>query len=113
MEHKLYEYEQFRGERTIRLLKALPPVHGEFACEIVQAEIDDPPPYVALSYVWGIPITNCIFYVSDKRGAIIESLQSALFDTLGFLSEYRIAGLGGDTVFSQDEILLWADAILY
>ncbi|KAK1831041.1 heterokaryon incompatibility protein-domain-containing protein [Podospora conica] len=85
-----FEYEPLRHPRYIRLLKvnnfdlltsedwpAEEPPH--FPCyEMVQAPLDDPPTYTALSYTWGRPERTHIVKISGAPLTITDSLAEAL-----------------------------------
>jgi hypothetical protein len=64
----------------IRLLFIKHPVSGSEVhdCRLVAFSIEDLPPYVALSYVWGKPEFNCAIICDGKRFSITPSLAAAL-----------------------------------
>ena len=66
-------------------------------CKLHHACLDDPPPYVALSYTWGAPVLSEAFPLDGKVFWVTKNLQEAL-RALG--SGYRDAGR-----------FLWVDAI--
>jgi hypothetical protein len=53
---KQYAYTSLTREREIRLLALEPAAFdGNLSCHLMIASLDDPPPFEALSYVWGDP----------------------------------------------------------
>ena len=82
-EDGLYEYEDLKDDRSIRVLELLPEPCGsgrttDLHCELKQVSIDEPPPYEALSYVWASPIRNRYILCEGKKIMITENCDAAL-----------------------------------
>jgi len=91
-----YAYQPLPIGRVIRLLSRNPEVKGQqisFSLQIVS--LDDPPPYTALSYVWGEPNFDFFVVCDGKRLRITRNLCFAL-QRLYMISETQF---------------VWADAI--
>jgi hypothetical protein len=87
-----------RSKKTIRLLTVLPGDEREpIRCELTHADLDDRPPYIALSYTWD---HDGRYDELECNGVVIQASKN-LCD---FLRQFRLwdAALG---------IQLWVDAI--
>ena len=76
-----YQYSQLKGPRSIRLIE-LQPASSEdpsrLAAKFVEFDLDDTPPYEAISYTWGSPVFDQVIDFPDGRLHITENLASAL-----------------------------------
>ncbi|KAK7923652.1 hypothetical protein PG985_007723 [Apiospora marii] len=63
-----------------RLLNLLPgDVHKPLCCDLTTSNLTNPPPYEALSYVWGDGKDTVEIEVAGQRLAITTSLEAILF----------------------------------
>jgi hypothetical protein len=94
-----YEYQKLcRSQREIRLLELLPNSHhlSRFrpACRIFHISLNEDPPYLALSYVWGDERDKRIILVDKRPFRVTRNL----FDAMMSLRE-------------TESMILWIDAI--
>lgn len=72
--------EALQGDE-FRVLILLPGVHKEpLRCSLTTSTLTNPPPYEALSYVWGNPNEKVEIEVAGQPLAITRSLEAILFD---------------------------------
>jgi hypothetical protein len=92
-----YQYQPLRDPKDIRLLKVL--LTEEVACKVYTFPIGDPetPPYVALSYAWGVPVFDRTIQLDETSFPITQNLY-------GFLHNWGKATRLGRK-------LLWIDAV--
>ena len=75
MLYKKLDIERFE----IRVLALLPGTWSEpIRCELSIVRLDEKPPYHALSYVWGEPISNREIFINQAPVAVTENLFRAL-----------------------------------
>ncbi|KAL5381414.1 hypothetical protein DPSP01_007128 [Paraphaeosphaeria sporulosa] len=90
-----YKYEPLPSPTSIRRLKFNPDESGDqpLTCHIVIVDTKDPPSYIALSYVWGVPSKTVPITINGKAINVTQSLNGAL------------------QIFRTTPALLWADAL--
>ncbi|KAL0936262.1 pectinesterase [Colletotrichum truncatum] len=64
--------------RSTRLLKFLPQDNDTIRCTLTTHTIDDPPPFIGLSYVWGPPSPSYDILVNNEPFQVRENLWHAL-----------------------------------
>jgi hypothetical protein len=75
----MYKYEAIQGERTIRILDLHPGRTTEvLACDLRLVDIDNAPPYSAISYVWGDPTSKSSMVCHGQPLGITSNLSDAL-----------------------------------
>lgn len=89
-----YQYQPLPNPTSIRLIRFQPhdTIHG-VSCSFVVADTTCPPPYIALSYVWGDATDRVAIHVEGKAAYVTRNLNDAL------------------CAFSITPALLWADAL--
>ncbi|KAJ8108979.1 hypothetical protein OPT61_g7794 [Boeremia exigua] len=112
-----YTYTRLdKSECNIRLLHLLPsntacpePGHdahvdstGEIQCTFSLASLDDPPPYEALSYVWGGSINTASITLHDHYFPVTHNLKTAL-DHLRLEEKERILWIDALCINQSDE----------
>lgn len=60
--------------RLVRLRKASDSDHGNVFCDFATFEIEEAPPYVALSYTWGPATPTRIIFLNDQCFEVRENL---------------------------------------
>ncbi|KAF4470267.1 heterokaryon incompatibility [Fusarium albosuccineum] len=79
MESQSFTYTAIPSGRYFRLLKVHPaPSDEPLQCELFSAELDNAPPYTALSYVWGDPTMSANLTCSGHACNITQSLADGL-----------------------------------
>lgn len=91
---KVYLYSSL-GQNEIRLVKILPARKSAVQCEILHADLDNPPKYLALSYAWGDAMDTRKVQIEGYNVPITASLHSALV-------ALRL---------KNEPVLVWADAL--
>jgi hypothetical protein len=68
------------GRREFRLAKLKPSTQlsSPVCCELVECQLSDPPPYEAISYVWGDPEVTASVHVEDAVLDVTVNLECAL-----------------------------------
>jgi len=89
--------QRILSDRTFRLLRLLPALNeaAPLQCECRPFDIDNAPPYEALSYVWGAPTPSADISCNGQRVEIGLSLSQAL-------KRLRL---------EEADRIIWADAI--
>lgn len=91
-----YHYKALEQEREIRVLVLLPGGSDDYPqCHLKRVCLDDPPPYEALSYVWGDPRENDQIHCGNGTLSVTINLHSAL-------RHLRV---------EETERVIWVDAI--
>nr|OQO17849.1 hypothetical protein B0A51_15511 [Rachicladosporium sp. CCFEE 5018] len=73
-----YKYEPLE-EGHIRLITLLPGrAHDQIRLKLQHVDFANPPPYCALSYVWGTPEPRCNVWIGDQTFEIGPNLYAAL-----------------------------------
>ncbi|OAG08763.1 HET-domain-containing protein [Paraphaeosphaeria sporulosa] len=90
-----YKYEPLPSPTSIRRLKFNPDESGDqpLTCHFVIVDTKDPPSYIALSYVWGVPSKTVPITINGKAINVTQRLNGAL------------------QIFRTTPALLWADAL--
>ncbi|KAK7433186.1 hypothetical protein QQZ08_000118 [Neonectria magnoliae] len=79
MDSETYRYRSIQHGRWFRLLKIQPAPFGDgITCELFDAELDEAPPYTALSYVWGDPTKRELITCGGHDCNITHSLYEGL-----------------------------------
>jgi hypothetical protein len=65
----VFRYSRLASSRSIRLLKLVPSANNRINCTLQEYSIDDAPPFDALSYTWGYPLTP-YSNLNPVRGAV-------------------------------------------
>lgn len=87
-------YQKLTDNRVIRLLKFL---HGPNpSCTLIHADVDKAPPYLALSYTWGVPVFDHSVIINGCLLPITKNLADALATLRGYARGRYL--------------MLWADA---
>lgn len=100
--HPLYQYQALGSDHSTRLIRlAIDPVKSnKIQCSLIEVDINDPPPYRALSYCWGSSVKghSIILTHGADAGTMIPITKSA-FDALIDLTPL------------EQSCYLWIDAI--
>lgn len=90
-----YKYKPLPSPTSIRLLKFNPDESsdGPLTCRFVVVDTKNPPPYIALSYVWGNPSNPVPITIDGKATHVTQNLNGAL------------------QMFRITPALLWVDAL--
>lgn len=131
----MYKYSPFKSQRSIRLL-ALDGCgldDDKIICSLEEFELEDLPPYAALSYTWGCPYANPNFELNDpsesaafngrytaERIVPITCNGAKLFITLNLYEalqhiKRRYLGVPGSLASTSETVTessyIWIDAI--
>lgn len=76
---KRYQHQPLKHQSSIRLARLLP---GTFntpvSIQLIEVSLENPPPYKALSYVWGSPVGNIPVSCHGQELLITENCVAAL-----------------------------------
>ena len=89
-----FVYQKLTGNRVIRLLKFLPGSTPSYT--LIDADVDEAPPYLALSYTWGAPVFDHSVIINGCSLPITKNLADALAALRGYARGRYL--------------MLWADA---
>lgn len=73
-----FEYVSKLHGRQIRLLTILPSNTGDICCSVAVQSLDKQIPYIALSYVWGDPISQQRITCDGRALEVTENLYQAI-----------------------------------
>jgi hypothetical protein len=106
----VFQYSDSLGDRQLRLLN-LNFGHGdEIIClEIQTYEIDDHPPYIALSYTWGDSNDTVPVLCNGRVIAVTRNLKEALWQFRE--DRKRLVRQGSSTMSRRQLLYFWIDAI--
>ncbi len=88
-----FQYRELQ-ENEFRLLRLLPERTSIIKCELVYANIEDPPPYTAVSYSWGDAENQQKIQIGADKISITTSLHGAL-----------------KALRRQNDVIVWADGL--
>jgi hypothetical protein len=92
------------GRREFRLVKLKPSTQlsSPVCCELVETQLDNHPPYEAISYVWGDPKVKAPVHVEDAVLHVTVNLECAL---RYFRWEHEVRWLWVDAIsINQEDI---------
>ncbi|KAF2006902.1 hypothetical protein P154DRAFT_421176 [Amniculicola lignicola CBS 123094] len=92
---KFYQYSELQGPGAIRLVKILPAKMSTIKCEIYHFSLDNPPPYIAISYAWGDAAQTDKIDLDGIKIPVAVSLYSALEALRG----------------KKEDVLVWVDGL--
>ncbi|KAK1979035.1 heterokaryon incompatibility protein-domain-containing protein [Colletotrichum cereale] len=79
-----------RNARSIRLLRFQPPEENEtIRCTLTAHSLDDAPPFIALSYVWGGPEPSHDIEINEAKFRVRENLWHALGQLVRIANERK------------------------
>jgi hypothetical protein len=75
-----YRYDTLEGSKSFRFLLLEPGTANDtpIECSLVTCDIDDAPPFDAISYTWGAPGQDHVLLCDGKRFPITRNLDHAL-----------------------------------
>lgn len=100
-----YVYRPLESSNHIRLLHLTQALDdGMLQCDIIHVDLENTPPYLALSYVWGGSTLTHQILIGSQTLNITGSLKCALRDIQNFYGSPQFDLLSG-------RLLIWADAV--
>lgn len=73
-----YHHEPLSHQRSVRVLKLLPCTTDKLSCQLIEVNLDSPPEYEALSYVWGAKTPGHYISCDGKSIQITQNCEAAL-----------------------------------
>nr|KAK5446095.1 hypothetical protein LTR18_004014 [Exophiala xenobiotica] len=112
-----------KSKKEIRLLHIFPAEspNDELVCGLVRADLDDCPPYTALSYTWGSLddtvgiklIFHEIFYIDSSCNVKVgKGPEASVVDNFQITTNLH-AGLRSFRVNNETDIFIWADMLCF
>jgi hypothetical protein len=65
--------------RLIKLHRAVADEHTHVFCDVYTFEIATAPPYIALSYTWGVPEPQRVIFIGDEPYEVRQNLYNFLY----------------------------------